>query len=413
MRIRALTGFIDPGWPIDPGRMEKMAAVLKRGRERLNDIGYEVKSLRVATPTPSRMDKPIPPAQRPEAARMLEAECFLNGIDYAAIGPALPEEPDGYPAAAEILAAAESVFTSGVFAGHANGLSLKAARACGRVIETASRIRNDGFANLRFAALANVGPGSPFFPAAYHGVSSKGKRPAFAAAVEGAAAAVEAFRSAPSLRLARRRLTELIERHTSAIDFVLKELSTDMDYLGIDFSLAPYPSPEMSLGAAMEQAGLPAVGVPGSTAVAAMLTDSTDRAEFKRTGFCGILTAVLEDQVLGDRAAERSLNLQDLLLMATVCGTGLDTIPLAGDVSEAEISALLVDLGALALRHDKPLTARLMPIPGKQAGDPVEFNFEYFATSRVMALEAKPIKGLLAGEEDLEIPPLNRGRNSK
>ncbi len=61
--------------------------------------------------------------------------------------------------------------------------------------------------------------GKPFFPAAYH---EPGRRPAFAAAVEGAAAAVEAFQSAPSLHIARKRLTELIERHTSAIDYVLK-----------------------------------------------------------------------------------------------------------------------------------------------------------------------------------------------
>jgi len=399
MRIRALTGFMDPGWPVDPNRFDRMAEILKKGQERLADIGYEVQTLRITTPPPVRMENPIPPADRPEAARMLEAEGFLHGIDYTSLGPALPEEPDGYPAASEVLAATENVFTSAVFASPETGLSLKAAQACGRVIQKASRIKNDGFANLRFAALANVNPGSPFFPAAYH----EGSRPAFAAAVEGAPAALEAFEGAPSLRIARRRLTELIERHTSAIDFVLKKLSADTEYLGIDFSLAPYPTPEFSLGRAMEKAGVPAAGLAGSVAVASMLTESIDSASFKRTGFCGILTAVLEDHVLAERAASGELTIEDLLLMATVCGTGLDTIPLAGDVSEEAITALLIDLGTLALRHDKPLTARLMPIPGKKPGDPVEYHFEYFASSKVMALNARPLQGLLAGEENLII----------
>ncbi|MBN1264356.1 MAG: DUF711 family protein [Anaerolineales bacterium] len=401
MRIRALTGFLDPGWPVDPTRFDRMAEILKKGRGRLEDIGYEVQTLRITTPPPMHMAAPIPPADRPEAARRLEAEGFLHGIDYVALGPALPEEPDGYLAITEVLAATENVFTSAVFASPTIGLSLKAAKACGRVIETASRIKNDGFANLRFAALANVKAGSPFFPAAYH----EGSRPAFAAAVEGAPAAFEAFQGAPSLRVARKRLTELIERHTSAIDFVLKKLTTEMDYLGIDFSLAPFPTPQQSLGGAMELAGIQAVGLAGSIAVASMLTESIDAAQFKRTGFCGILTAVLEDQVLAERAASGELTIQDLLLMATVCGTGLDTIPLAGDVSEQAISALLIDLGALALRHDKPLTARLMPIPGKKPGDLVEYRFEYFASSKVMALDARPLQGLLAGDEVLTITP--------
>jgi hypothetical protein len=95
---------------------------------------------------------------------------------------------------------------------------------------------------------------------------------------------------------------------------------------------------------------------------------------------------------LARHAAEGTLTVKDLLLYSAVCGTGLDTIPLPGDTTADQITALLLDLSALALRLDKPLTARLMPIPGKKAGDPTNFNFEYFANSRVMALEAEALK---------------------
>jgi uncharacterized protein (UPF0210 family) len=94
-----------------------------------------------------------------------------------------------------------------------------------------------------------------------------------------------------------------------------------------------------------------------------------------------------------------------------VCGCGLDTIPLPGEVSQESLSALLIDLGALALRHNKPLTARLMPIPRKSAGDPIHFDFPYFADSRVMELPAKPLTGLLASSDPLELsarPQLRR-----
>jgi len=94
---------------------------------------------------------------------------------------------------------------------------------------------------------------------------------------------------------------------------------------------------------------------------------------------------VLEDAVLAARAGE-TYTVHDLLLYSTVCGTGLDTIPLPGDISERALTGLLLDVAALAVRLDKPLTARLMPIPGKKAGDMTNFDFEYFANGRVLAV---------------------------
>ena len=86
-----------------------------------------------------------------------------------------------------------------------------------------------------------------------------------------------------------------------------------------------------------------------------------------------------------------------------MCGTGLDTVPLPGDVSADQIAALLLDLSALALRLDKPLTARLMPIPGKRAGDPTGFDFAFFANSKVMTLEAEKLGGVFAGNEIVQL----------
>jgi hypothetical protein len=79
-----------------------------------------------------------------------------------------------------------------------------------------------------------------------------------------------------------------------------------------------------------------------------------------------------------------------------VCGTGLDTVPLPGDVSEEELAGILLDVAALALRLDKPLTARLMPIPGAQAGDLTEFDFAYFANGRVLDVKGLGSRELFA-----------------
>ena len=301
----------------------------------------------------------------------------------------------------EMLASTTIVFLSGVMALPGAGLSLPGVRACAEIIHRVAGLDPNGFANLRFAALANVPPGSPFFPAAYH----VGNEPAFALATEAADLAVTAFDGASSLEQARQRLVAALDYHGRALLGVAEPLAGKfgLEFGGIDFSLAPFPQEARSLGTAFERLGLPAVGMHGSLAAAAFLADTIDRADFPRAGFSGLMLPVLEDSVLAQRAAQGLLGVNDLLLYSAVCGTGLDTVPLPGDTGVEQLQAVLLDVAALAQRLEKPLTARLMPVPGKAAGDPTGFDFPYFANSRVLALNAQPLSGLLAGEETIAL----------
>jgi uncharacterized protein (UPF0210 family) len=151
------------------------------------------------------------------------------------------------------------------------------------------------------------------------------------------------------------------------------------------------------------------VGAEGAVAAAALIADAIDRARFPRAGFSGLMVSLLEDRTLAARAAGEALTVHDLLLMSAVCGTGLDAVPLPGDASVEALTGVLADVGALALRAGKPLTARLMPLPGKGAGDPVEFDFPYFAPSRVLALKEGPGRGPLAGEGIISLQRYGRG----
>jgi hypothetical protein len=71
-----------------------------------------------------------------------------------------------------------------------------------------------------------------------------------------------------------------------------------------------------------------------------------------------------------------------------------------------------LDLAALAVRLGKPLTARLMPIPGKAVGDPTAFNFSYFANGKVMSALAAPLQGALAGDENFTLFPRKQRTSS-
>ncbi|MGB8215176.1 MAG: DUF711 family protein [Anaerolineales bacterium] len=390
MKIRAITYFCNPGWPVDESKIEQAGKFLAEAKSAYEAAGYETQTTRLATIPFLQIIGADKIAETPRLAEQMSAAIQSAGIVYAALGPAQPEILDSFAVIPEAIATAKDIFFSGVMADARFGISFPAVQACAKVITRCGPITPDGFANLRFAALANVKPGSPFFPAAYHDRDE----PAFSIATEAADLAVEAFTSARSVSDGQWAMASEIERRAKQLGMVADALSHRFSIVfgGIDFSLAPFPSETISIGAAMERMGVPRAGLHGSLAAAAILTEIIERARFPGTGFSGLMLPVLEDSILARRAAEGTLTVKDLLLYSAVCGTGLDTLPLPGDTSADQITALLLDLSALALRLNKPLTARLMPIPGKKAGDPANFDFGYFASGRVMALEAEALK---------------------
>lgn len=398
MKIRSITYFLNPGWPLDETKLRKAGEFLAHATAVYTSAGYEVQTTRLATiPFPKILNGKV--KETPLFAQKMFEMLKQIGVAYAALGPALIESPKSYSIIPEAIAAADNIFFSGEMANRVDGISLQAIRACAEIIQRSSTITPDGFANLRFAALANVKAGAPFFPAAYWNEDE----PAFAIAVESADLAVQAFEDTKSLEDGRKNLISEIEKHGQAIAQTSKNELSNARFGGIDFSLAPFPDDAHSLGNAVEKMGVPKIGLHGSLAAAAILTEAIDRADFPHTGFSGFMQPVLEDSVLAKRAAEGTLTIKDALLYSAVCGTGLDTVPLPGDITADEMSPLLLDLCALALRLDKPLTARLMPVPGKRAGDATEFDFGFFANSKVMKLESEPLKNSLAGNENFPL----------
>jgi uncharacterized protein (UPF0210 family) len=401
MKIRSITYFYNPGWPLDEKQLRLAAEFLREAKSAFEAADFEVQTTRLASiPFPLLLgEKKI--KETPLLAEKLSQAIHEVGIAYAALGPALPGMPGSYDVIPDAIAASQDIFFSGGMTDTRCRISLKAVQACAEVIVNSARILPDGFANLRFTALANVPAGTPFLPAAYH----EGVQPAFALATEAADLAVSAFQSADSVEAGQQALVSALEKQARRLTPVadLLKYKYGVRFGGIDFSLAPFPQASCSLGAAMEALGIPRVGWHGSLAAAAILTDAIERADFPHTGFCGLFLPVLEDSGLAGRVAEGSLTVKDLLMYSAVCGTGLDTIPLPGDVSAEQIRPVLLDLAALALRLNKPLTARLMPIPGKQAGELTEFDFPFFVNSRVMALESGALRSPLNGLETFQL----------
>jgi len=404
MKIRSITYFCNPQYPLDEKVLQNAGTFLSKGKSAYEAGGYEVQTVRLATiPFPQLLGEENI-ASLPEFTGRIADIAQEIGISYISLGPAFPELPRSYDVISEAIFVSKNVFFGGVMADKTRGIDLAAIRACADVIVKCATLEQNGFANLQFAALANVSAGAPFFPAAYHDQDE----PMFAIATEAADLAVQAFENSKSLEEGRNNLISEIEKHGQAIARIANNELSNVNFGGIDFSLAPFPDDAHSLGNAVEKIGVPKIGLHGSLAAAAILTEAVDRADFPHAGFSGFMQPVLEDSVLARRAAEGTLTVKDAMLYSAVCGTGLDTVPLPGQTTAEQLVPLLLDICALALRLDKPLTARLMPIPGKKAGDATSFDFGFFANSKVMALDSEKLTNSLSGTESFQLLSRNQ-----
>ena len=403
MKIRTITVMYNPSLPGSEQTLKNLVSLIDKGTEIFADAGYEVQTKRLATP-PFPFLVPIRDKNLTIDKIKAWEEIFIqNNFAYYSFGPALPEFPESYQIIPAMLQETKNAFFNAVIADARQGIILPAIRAAAEIIEKASTITADGFTNLRFTTLANVGPYGPFFPAAY----LIGDQPAFSLALESADLAINAFEQAESVSEARTRLLDLLHEHSRKLESLSIQLENEFGvaFKGLDFSLAPFPIDECSLGGAIEKLGVSQIGLAGSLAAAAIVAETLDRGKWTKAGFNGLMLPVLEDSILAQRSIEGTLTIKDLLLYSCVCGTGLDTVPLAGNVTAEQIAALLADIATLSIRLDKPLTGRLMPVPGKKAGELTEYDFEFFKNGRILELPAEPMFGVLAGDENYHLQP--------
>ena len=341
MKIRSITYFCNPRYPYRSEVLHEAGRFLRTARQAFEAKGYEVQTTRLATTPFPRMLGEKALVGLAKAAQELELLLGQIDVEYASLGPALPEQPRSYDVIPEAIAGTKKVFFGGALTdARADAIDMEAVSKCAQVIVRCAPLDPNGFANLRFAALANVPAGSPFFPAAFHGDG----RPAYAIGTEAADLAVAAFAQAATVSEGQAGLLAAIQKHADALTQTARSLAARNRhgaapaFAGIDFSLAPFPDEAISLGSAFERMGVPRAGMHGSLAAAAVLTDAVDRGRFKRAGFSGLMLPVLEDASLAKRAADGSLTIKDLLMYSAVCGTGLDTIPLPGNTSEGQIT---------------------------------------------------------------------------
>lgn len=383
-RVRTITAGTTLRGPGDVGAVESAITFLKRAKQAVERAGYDVQTTRVATQ---------PLLAGTTARARAGALTALQALDRAvageqvllSIGPVLAgdaRDPDFASWAAELARTTRNVSFTVTVASPPGGPAPRAIVAAAEAMVAIARATDSGIGNFRFAAAANVPPGTPFFPVAYH----RGPD-AFAVGLESTPLLTEAFTAPHDLAEAKARLKRTLESRLGAVERLAQAIARreGRAYLGIDAS--PAPGKDASIGAAIEAlTGVP-FGSASTLAGCAAITDVLKSLRVKTCGYSGLMLPVLEDPVLARRAAEGRFTVRELLLYSSVCGTGLDVVPLPGDTPAERLAALIEDMAALSTKLRKPLSARLFPVPGKAAGETAHFDDPFLTDSVVLKLE--------------------------
>jgi uncharacterized protein (UPF0210 family) len=378
MKIRTITTGFNVELPLREEQINHIANFTHKARRLFENTGYAVQTVRIATQPWERYFESRD--QIVSLVKVLEDLTHKYGIDYSNVGTTLNEKL--IPIIYDMMESTSHMFCT-VLVSDDRTIGYERARQTAKLIRRISRIGKDGFTNLRFAAIFNTGPGSPFYPAAYHeGPTS------FAIGTENSDLVNKAFARARTIEEAGMYLREVLTEEFKRIEEIAEEISVTekVKYDGIDVSIATSVAVDESIAYAFEKLGFGRFGDVGTLAIAKIITDTVKGLDIKKCGYSGLMLPVLEDYGLAKRNAEGAYNLGNLLLYSSVCGTGLDTIPLPGDVSEKKLFALLLDIASLSIALNKPLSARLMPIPGKRIGEMTQYQFEYFANTRIMEI---------------------------
>lgn len=376
LRVRTVTAFVTlkrgGDWEASIAAASSVLGAVKRQLER---CGLEVQTTRLATNNFTEFIDVKDENSAVEEAKLVEDICARHDISFVSLGGGCGADLElAASLVGPILSATSNVFLNLQLE------SFKDCEAASQVIESLQRGADTEAQShcFRFTACCRCKAGIPFFPAAHWSTGGQVEAPvSFAVGLENSGLLYEALEASAGdldgvAEAVRSRFETELEPIRRAGDEIAGE--SGANFLGIDTSVAPGLD-HKSIVDAFELL-VPAFGSSGTLAVAAAVTKGIQSLE-RSCGYSGLMLPVCEDAGLAKAFSEGRVGITELLCLSSVCGIGIDTLPVPGNLGCKSISHILADTLALAKRWNKQLSCRLLPCPGKEAGEKTDFRSPY------------------------------------
>ena len=372
-------------------KIERMAARLVPVVDEIGDeIGLRIANKRISiTPASIIAGNARSVSDYVTLAHAIDESAAVVGVDfiggYSALvhkGATRAEEMflDSIP---EALSTTKRLCSSVNVATTRAGINMDAVARLGRIIKDAAERTRDtgGLACAKFVCFANAVEDNPFMAGAFHGVGEP--EAVINVGVSGPGVVNHALRHAPK-EMPLDEMAELIKKLSFKLaragELVGREAARRLGlrFGIIDLSLAPTPVPGDSVAEILEAFGFERAGAPGTTAALALLTDAVKKggamASSSVGGMSGAFIPVSEDAAMIEAARVGALTLEKLEAWTSVCSVGIDMVAVPGDTSAETISAIIADEMAIGVVNNKTTAVRIIPVPGKDVGEMVEYG---------------------------------------
>jgi hypothetical protein len=262
---------------------------------------------------------------------------------------------------------------------------------CAELIRRTSILSASGQDNFRLGISINVRPNGPFFPFTY----SSGKM-GFSIALELTQEINEicAKTQGGNLSFLRSEILASVIPQIQNINTLAATLAEQegVSFHGFDFSLAPIIDENGSIITILNRLGVYNFGYTGTLFATSFLTNILKAlaARFPSVGFSGVMYSLLEDLELCSINNERGVTMEQIISLSTMCGCGVDMVPVYGKIKTEELISILLDVSGISCRLNKPLGVRLLPIPqyGRSKSGFTNFHndSDFIANTKIVGL---------------------------
>ena len=324
----------------------------------------------------------VPFAKALDRAREATGVDFIGGFSALVQKGMTPADEKLIRSIPEALAETELVCSSVNIGSTRAGINMDAVALMGETVKRTAELTaaQGGFGCAKLVVFCNAVEDNPFMAGAFHGVSEPDT--VINVGVSGPGVVHHALRAVrgADFGVVAETVKKTAFQVTRMGQLVAQEASRRLGVpFGIvDLSLAPTPAVGDSVARILEEMGLEVCGTHGTTAALALLNDAVKKggvmASSSVGGLSGAFIPVSEDEGMIAAAARGALTIDKLEAMTCVCSVGLDMIAVPGSTPASTVAAIIADEAAIGMINNKTTAVRIIPAPGMEVGDTVEFG---------------------------------------
>lgn len=336
---------------------------IKKSSDLWNDYKYFIRTKRLSLP----IYQDILSKAQLDNINSFCSDCEIRWFNVP-IDPSLIKNKNPFGYAYDILKKYNRAFVNIICADNGILYTTNVDKAI-NLVKNVSNLSDNGKDNFRLGLSFNTSANCPFFPFAH---SSGNFSFSIALELTQEINVIIQENKGSDLLKVRNIIIDKLDGYIADIYEKAQKIAkeTAICFAGFDFSLAPIIEENGSVISILRQLGIEDFSGNGVMFITSYLTNILKyfAGKYPSVGFSGVMYSLLEDVELCRINNAKGVSLENLIRLSTMCGCGIDMVPIKENADNREIKSAIFDVYGISTRLNKPLGVRFLPIPKTKNG---------------------------------------------